>query len=150
MEATPSARPAGASQKLPAAVREAGPRTAIEPVIGHLKAERRVSRNHLAHRAESDFHADVRGGRRSGLQVRPDDASYSDVFDGRTRRHTYRFFSLALAVLPRTAVAEIAGFDALAASYGCGLDRGRQSAPAYVNRLRAFSVGGAVIGRRGP
>ena len=30
-----------------------------------------------------------------------------------------RFFSIALAVLPRTAVAEIAGFDALAASYGC-------------------------------
>ena len=42
MEATPSARPAGASQKLPAAVREFGPRTAIKPVIGHREAERRV------------------------------------------------------------------------------------------------------------
>lgn len=38
----PSARPAGAFQKLPAAVREFGPHTAIEPVIGHLEAERRV------------------------------------------------------------------------------------------------------------
>jgi len=97
MEATPSARPAGASRKLPAAVREFEPRTAIEPVIGHLEVERRMGRNHRAHRAESDFHADVRGG---WFQVRPDDASYSDVFDGRTRRHTYRFFSVALAVLP--------------------------------------------------
>ena len=35
------------------------------------------------------------------------------------RRCIYRFFSIALAVLPRIAVAEIAGFDALAASYGC-------------------------------
>ena len=41
---------------------------------------------------------------RSEFQVRPDDASYSDVFDGRTRRHTYRFFSVALAVVRRTAV----------------------------------------------
>ncbi len=114
MEATPSARPAGASQKLPAAVRESGPRTAIEPVIGHLEAERRMSRNHLAHRAEPDFRADVREGRAAFcLQVRPDDASYSDIFDGRTRRHTYRFFSLALAVLRRAAFAGAVASDAL-------------------------------------
>jgi len=107
MEATPSARPAGASRKLPAAVREFEPRTAIEPVIGHLEVERRMGRNHRAHRAESDFHADVRGGR---FQVRPDDASYSDVFD---RAHSARYLSFLLGSLGSFARTVFASFDCI-------------------------------------
>ena len=78
---------------MPAAVRKFGPRTAIEPVIGHLEAERRMGRNHLAHCAKSDFHADVRGG---WFQVRTADAAIPKFFD---RAHSARYLSFLLGSL---------------------------------------------------
>jgi hypothetical protein len=55
------------------------------------------------------------------FHVRLDAASYLNVFNvnGRTRRRTYGFFSVALAVLRRVAFVATVGFDALAGSADC-------------------------------
>jgi hypothetical protein len=54
-----------------------------------------------------------------GARAHPDHSRPGAAFTGcqsrrDTRRHTYRFFPIALAVLPRTTFAATVGFDALA------------------------------------
>jgi hypothetical protein len=55
----------------------------------------------------------------SRFHVRLDAASFFNVFDERTRRRTYRFFSVALAVLRRAALVATVGFNPLAGFADC-------------------------------